>query len=276
MANIVEQDDVVLGEGEEFGNIDELVPQKSEEKPEEVAEEVVEEEGESTFIPPKFKGKSMEDIIKSYSELEKEYGRRSNEIGELRRLTDELIKQQLNGGGNATTDTKKKIGVDDLLDDPDTVLSSAIDNNPRLKKLEEKLLAEERNRAKASFEAKYPNAYQTVQEPEFINWIQASPMRTKLFMEANANYDYQIGGELLDLYYSLHNVKVEDAKEVRKAGAEKALKSASVERGSSGQTAKKVYRRQDILNMAIHNKAKYYSDEFQAELAKAYSEGRVR
>ena len=42
-------------------------------------------------IPDKFSGKSVEDIVKSYQNLEQELGRKSQEIGELRQLSDSCL-----------------------------------------------------------------------------------------------------------------------------------------------------------------------------------------
>ena len=47
-------------------------------------------------VPDKFSGKSVEDIVKSYQNLEQELGRKSQEIGELRNLSlgfyDQVLK----------------------------------------------------------------------------------------------------------------------------------------------------------------------------------------
>ena len=46
-------------------------------------------------LPEKFQGKSIEDIAKSYSNLEQQYGKQGNELGELRKLADSLIQKNL-------------------------------------------------------------------------------------------------------------------------------------------------------------------------------------
>ena len=47
-------------------------------------------------IPEKYKGKSLDEIVKMHQEAEKLIGRQAQEVGEVRKLADELIKQQLN------------------------------------------------------------------------------------------------------------------------------------------------------------------------------------
>lgn len=276
MATILEQEnDITLGEGEEFGNLDELgavVPEEQQE-PVEASVEPVDEP--DLDIPEKFRGKGLKDIIKSYTSLEQEFGRKSNEVGELRRLADEIIKQnlELNTGG---IPAKKKLEVDDLLEDPEKAISSAVENNPRLKQLEERLINEERAKAKQAFENKHPDWVDVVNNPQFQSWVTSSPMRTKIFQEANASYDYQAGAELLDLYKEIYSTKIAEAKGEQKAAREKALKAATVEKGSTGQSSKKIFKRDELMNMIKYNREKYNDPAFQAELVKAYAEGRVR
>jgi len=49
-----------------------------------------------TEIPDKYKGKNLQDIVKMHQEAEKLIGRQAQEVGEVRRLADEL----LNCGGD--------------------------------------------------------------------------------------------------------------------------------------------------------------------------------
>jgi len=276
MATILEQEnDITLGEGEEFGNLDELGAVVPEEPQEPVEEPIEPVEEPDLDIPEKFRGKGLKDIIKSYTSLEQEFGRKSNEVGELRRLADEIIKQnlELNTGG---IPAKKKLEVDDLLEDPEKAISSAVENNPRLKQLEERLINEERAKAKQAFENKHPDWMDVVNNPQFQSWVTSSPMRTKIFQEANASYDYQAGAELLDLYKEIYSTKIAEAKGEQKAAREKALKAATVEKGSTGQSSKKIFKRDELMNMIKYNREKYNDPAFQAELVKAYAEGRVR
>ena len=62
---------------------------------EETPTEIQEGQSQEPELPSKFKGKSITDIVSSYENLEKELGRKGQEIGELRQLTDQILKQQL-------------------------------------------------------------------------------------------------------------------------------------------------------------------------------------
>jgi len=80
----------------------------------------------------------------------------------------------------------------------------------------------------------------------------------------------------LDLYKEIYSTKIAEAKGEQKAAREKALKAATVEKGSTGQSSKKIFKREELMNMIKYNREKYNDPAFQAELVKAYAEGRVR
>jgi hypothetical protein len=46
----------------------------------------------SNDIPDKYRGKELSDIIKMHQEAEKLIGKQAQEVGEVRKLADELIK----------------------------------------------------------------------------------------------------------------------------------------------------------------------------------------
>ena len=46
-------------------------------------------------LPEKYRDKSLDDIIRMHQEAEKLIGKQAQEVGEVRKLADELIKQNL-------------------------------------------------------------------------------------------------------------------------------------------------------------------------------------
>ena len=70
---------LIDNEKEEFGEL-EIEQQKIEQKPE---------------LPEKYRDKSLDDIVRMHQEAEKLIGRQAQEVGEVRKLADELLKQQL-------------------------------------------------------------------------------------------------------------------------------------------------------------------------------------
>ena len=231
-----------------------------------------EEPKEEFTVPKKFEGKSIEDIINSYSELEKEFGRKSNEVGELRKLTDDFIRQQLDNKEEEINDNKKPLSFDDLVDDPDGSIDKALAQNPRLKQLEDSLLQTSREKERATFESKHPDWKDIVNSDQFQNWISSSKVRSDLFNKANNEYDYEIGGEIFQLYKDTHEIKREDAKTER----DKKLKDAATESGSSGSISRKIYRRADLMKLRMTAEGRARLDSMQPELELAYKEGRVR
>ena len=55
---------------------------------EDLSEAPEQEEEPQSELPTKFQGKSMAEVVSSYENLEKELGRKGQELGELRKLTD--------------------------------------------------------------------------------------------------------------------------------------------------------------------------------------------
>jgi len=69
----------------------------------------------STIVPEKYRGKTLDDIVKMHQEAEKLIGKQAQEVGEVRKLADELIKHNL---GNTPTATKEQEPEVDFFEDP--------------------------------------------------------------------------------------------------------------------------------------------------------------
>jgi len=101
-----------------------------------VEEQIVAEAEDSTenVIPNKFAGKSTEEIIESYQNLEKELGRKAQEVGELRKLSDSFLQAQIQQAQSTPkqqdTNEIKEEPVD-FFDNPDLAINKAIENHPK-------------------------------------------------------------------------------------------------------------------------------------------------
>lgn len=256
--------DIVTEQQEDIVDLNDEVIEEVEVTPEPVEELSYE-------IPDKFKEKSLEDVIQSYTELEKEFGRKNNEVGELRKLTDQLLRQELI---KKEPEERKKVDFDSLVDDPDTAISEAVANNPVLKEMQANWEKTQRGIQQEKFEVKHPDYMDVVQSDGFVKFIQESPIRTDLYQRANTGYDYQAADELLTLYKQLHSVAQKEATEIKQAKKEQVMKDAAVEKGSSGAVSAKKYRRSDLIRMRMED-----PDRFAAmgeEIRLAYKEGRVK
>lgn len=269
MSIVVEENEQVVDNlDEEFNTVDNPFEEA-------VDEEIVDEQPaqeEAPAIPDKFRDKSIEEVINSYQALEKEFGRKNNEIGELRKLTDQMLDLQLKGS-KQEAEPKKEVDFDSLMDNPSDVLNSLVNENPRLKAIEDQLHQAKLDTEKTAFEAKHPDAYEKVQSAEFQQWVNESPVRQQMFNEANGNYNYQMADELFTLYEAIQGTRVV-AKEESKIKREKDLKAASVEKGSTGAKSRKIYKRADLMRLRMTDPDKYAAME--PEIIRAYQEKRVR
>lgn len=241
--------------------------------------EPVEKIKEEEVIPEKFKGKSTKEIADSYVNLEKELGRKAQEIGELRQLTDQILRQQISQP--QAKPSEPELEETDFFVDPKAAIEKAVASHPKIKEFEEqtKLSIQQQQIAKAkaaeqAFKEKHGDFQEILQEEDFQKWITASPVRQQLFAQANANYDFYAGDELFSTYKELKKVK-QAQKEKQADEAKAGLKAASVPSGvSSSEPSTKVYRRADLIRLKMTDPSRY--EAMSDEILKAYSEGRVK
>ena len=270
VVNEAEQFSSELDENEEYVDVN----AEQEEEEQETLEASEDEEESGLNIPEKFKGKSVEDIVKSYQELEKAYGQRANDLGEYRKLTDQLLEQQLQSKKQVETE-EDNFDIDDLLENPKEAVTKAV--KKATQPLEDKLLSYEREKRQEKFVAKHPDFQQVVNSPEFGEWVMASPVRQKLFQEADKNYDYDVASELLDTYKALNSrteANVEEQKEVVQKKRAKAMKQATTETAARSAPSSKVFSRKQLIHLKMTNPAKYES--LRPEINLAYAEGRIK
>lgn len=227
---------------------------------------------ETASLPEKYRGKSVEDIVRMHQEAEKLVDRQAVEVGEVRKLADELLKSQL---------YKKPVEEQpvevDFFENPQEAIRNAVNNNPKVLAAEQTALYQQRVLASQTIAQLHPDFQQVVADSEFKNWINSSKIRSQLYNNAE-NYDVEAANELLSTFKELKAVKQvqQTAKlsEVEIATRDKSLSAASVESGGTSESFKKVYRRADLIRLRLQNPAKY--DSMQDDIDRAYQEGRVR
>ena len=231
-----------------------------------VGEEVVEE------IPEKFKGKSAKDIADSYINLEKEYGRKAQEIGELRKLTDQILAQQI---AKPVQDRQEEPVVDDsdFFVDPQKAVERAIANHPKIKQYEAQAVQTQQKATLERFTAKHSDYQDVLKDEEFQQWVTSSPVRQRLFVHANSQYDFDAADELFSQYKERKQL-INGVKQQSKDNRDAALKASTVPTGSNAESSKKTYRRTDLIRLKMTDPNRYES--LSDEIMKAYSEGRVK
>jgi len=246
---------------------------------EEVTQEAQAEETpqpEST-IPEKFAGKSTEELVEMYQNVEKMMGKQASEVGEQRKLIQSLMESQ-NRAAEATPPTEETTNFDDdFYTDPTQAVNKAIENHPDLVEARKERKIQQQQHQVGVLEKAYPDWQDRVASKEFQDWVGSSEIRQEMFKKADSDYrpDYAI--ELFDMFDKVN--MIDKTKEVQKQETEKrdkALKATSTETRSTSESigGKKVYRRADLINLQVTDPSRYASlaDEIQS----AYAEGRVK
>ena len=257
-----------LGMGSELEAVEELQNNDNNAAPE--VETTTEDD-----IPDKYKGKSVNDIVKMHQEAEKLIGRQAQEVGEVRRLADELLKQQLSQRQTQqNTQENTQSQEVDFFEDPNGAIKKAVSNHPDVLAAKQAAQQMKAMQAKAALETKHPDYAQVVQDGEFIEWVKGSPLRLNLYAMANSGYDFTAADELLTTFKQIRTAKTTQTQEAGNQARKQNLKAAAVDVGGTGESSKKVYRRADLIRLRMTDPSRY--DALQDEIMAAYAEGRVR
>lgn len=230
-------------------------------------------QGNEVTIPEKFQGKSLEDVVKSYTELEKLHGRQSREYGELRKLADDLVMRSLQPETPAT-----KEDPIDIYTDPDKYVAKAIENNPRLRQIEEAAVSAKRSELLSELKDRFGDVKEVVADPDFQEWVTKSKVRTELFVRADRGLDKDAALELLESWSERKMIQsTKEAKEKQEVDLSQRTNAAASVKGNSGVSetgAGKIYRRADIIRLQVTDPKRY--EQLAPEIRQAYAEGRVR
>lgn len=253
------EDEERLDEEVEYSELDDVAEEPA------VAEQPPAPEPEED-IPEKYRGKSPQEIIRMHQEAEKLLGRQSSEVGELRKVVDSYIQTQLS--------EKQAPEPVDFFDDPETAVSRAIENHPKVKEAEQVTNEYRKTTALNKLQSKYPDMMETVQNPEFQEWVRSSKIRTQLMILADQQYNYDAADELLSNWKDRQKTVGEAVVAEREARKQTVKKAATGNPRGTGETTRKVYRRSDIIKLMQTDPDRYeaLSDEIMA----AYREGRVK
>lgn len=233
------------------------------------AVETPEEQPQQDEVPEKYRNKSAQELVQMHQEAEKLLGRQSSEVGELRKVVDSYIQTQLTPAPEEPEDDV------DFFSDPERAVERAIAKHPKIREAEEVTQQYRKSTAMQQLQAKHPDMQAILQDGKFAEWIQASKIRSKLFAQADQQYDHEAADELFSLWKERQNA-VTQTVQAEKAGRKQAVKSASTgdARGNPDSNSKKIYRRSDIIKLMKTDPDRYMS--ISDEIMKAYSEGRVK
>ena len=235
-------------------------------------EEQVTPEPQEPDIPDKYKGKTAEELVQMHQEAEKLLGRQSSEVGELRKVVDTYIQTQLTDNNQEAPNQVEEV---DFFTDPNKAVDLAIQNHPKIKEAEELTKQYKASTALSELQRKHPDMQQILQDANFAEWIKASPVRTRLFIAADQQYDHESADELFNLWKERQNI-VQKTAEVEEIARKQTVKAAATgnARGSNESAPKKIYRRADIINLMKNDPERYAA--LSDEIMRAYAEKRVR
>ena len=239
----------------------------------EIQHEVEQPQVEEPTVPEKYQGKSLEEVVQMHQEAEKLLGRQSSEVGELRRVVDDYISSQ-----TQPTAPQQYVEPEDDIDyftDPQAAVNRAIENHPKIREAQEYSAQYKKQSSLATLNNKHPDMQEILKDPKFAEWIQASKIRTKLFVDADQRYDAEAADELFSLWKERKAV-AQQTVQVEKQARKQQIKAANTgnTRGSAEGSRRKVYRRADIIKLMRTDPERYQA--LSEEILRAYSEGRVK
>jgi hypothetical protein len=221
-------------------------------------------------IPDKYRQKSLEEVVKMHQEAEKVISRQGNEVAEVRRLADELIKQNL---GSKQQQVEEDPEVD-FFENPQKAVQGQIDRHPDVLAARQAGMDFRRMQIQQKLNAEHPDYSQVVSDSDFHNWVKSSPIRLGLYAKADAEFDYDSANELLSTFKELRGIKAKQSDQANDAIRTKSMRAAQVDVGGSGESSKRVYRRADLIRLKMTDPSRY--EALNDEILAAYAEGRVR
>jgi hypothetical protein len=225
----------------------------------------------SNDIPDKYRGKELSDIIKMHQEAEKLIGKQAQEVGEVRKLADELIKQNLAGKPQPIQEEEPEV---DFFENPQAAVRKTVDNHPDVLAARQAGQEFKKMQIQQKLAAEHPDFGQIVQDQDFANWVKSSPIRIGLYAKADGEFDYDSANELLTTYKQLKGVKAKQTSDAGETQRKSNLKAATVDVGGTGESGKRVYRRADLIRLKMTDPNRY--DALSDEIMTAYAEGRVK
>jgi len=225
---------------------------------------------EDSKIPDKYRNKSLEDVIKMHQEVEKLVGRQAQEVGEVRKLADELIKQNL---GSKVQHAEVEPEVD-FFENPQRAIQSTVDKHPDVLAAKQAASDFRKMQVQQQLSNAHPDFQQITADPEFANWVKSSKVRIGLYAKADGEFDFDSANELISTFKELRGVRTKKVASDGESSRTSNLKAAAVDVGGSGESGRRTYRRADLIRLKMNDPDRY--DALSNEIMQAYAEGRVK
>jgi hypothetical protein len=238
---------------------------------EEQQQERLPETEQLSDVPNFYRDKSLEDVIKMHQEANKLIDRQGKEVGEIRKLADELIKQNLSSSKQPIKEEAPEV---DFFENPKEAIRQTVDNHPDVVAGRQAAHDFKRMQIQQKLTQEHPDYGQVASDPDFANWVKSSPVRINLFAKADGEFDYDSANELLTTYKQLRGIKAKQTSDAGETQRKTNLKAAGVDIGGSGESGKRVYRRADLIRLKMTDPNRY--EALSDEIMQAYADGRVK
>ncbi len=224
-----------------------------------------------------FNGKSMEEVIEMYKNLERQNSMAHQRIGELQGVTNTLLATRQDNGNNAN-----KAAAEDEIDpvayytDPVKATRQLLDKHRETleKEMEARFAKVETSRAEQSFYHAHPDFNQIANSPEFAAWVKDPAHPTRIVTAKIANGGNYEAAHLL--FTEFKNGKGAASNEERGLNAARNVGlDSSKTSGRAGGKSAPTLKQADLIDMQRRNPDLYYSEDMQAKILKAYAENRV-
>lgn len=224
-------------------------------------------------LPERYRGKTAAELVRMHEEAQKFISRQANEVSEVRKLADDLIKQQLSKKAEQPSPVVEEPDVD-FFENPQEAVKRTLRDSPEMKELREMKRQAKAQQTAALLAQNHPDAFEIARSSDFADWVKASKVRLSLYAQADGDYDFDAANELI-LSYKAQKQISSRAVESTTVSQKKALNAATVDtNGSSEGRSQKIYRRADIMKLMQTDPDRYQL--MQPEIMLAYAEKRVR
>lgn len=243
---------------------------------------------DGTSLPEKYQGKSPEEIAEMHMNAEKRVSQLGNEVGQLRKLADQLLELKKENVKEPEKEPHKPVTVDEIFSDPDLAIRKTVESSGAAQKAQDAVSRVEnieRQLALKAFESSYPTYKQDLSDSAFQDWVQANSARKELFRRAD-NFDVASAEALWQMWGEYKELKsITERREQAKNKRSEALSAARTVADSPIDTGSRspVYSRAKLMELQTKAtlgdtsaRARWNDPAFQSELLKAYAEGRVR
>lgn len=280
-----ELEDLMMEEGELDDNglsVEEAATSEGEDNQESPVEQTAVEDA-AEALDPKYKDKGLEDVILMHRNSETAMHKAMREKSDLQkkyeeqlRLNNQILERQL-GGNGAVVEGDKPLTIEYLLENPDKDLREILALKEKQSEDESATSLPQVTMTEEDFNQKHPNSAQIGESPEFIEWVQKSPGRTRMLLMAAQTSDFDLADELLTTY----NEVSPSLKAAREAATKKRAEDANALSGSRTSVkrdqGKRIYSEEKLKKLYLKDPDKFYDLTAEGtDLALAYKEGRVR